>query len=137
MGPIRCPQCIYIQACNYNCIGNRQDGFEHAGPHKFKREEIQKWMEDTDPEVRGPLREPVPRGSGALLLTILVLPLAGVNALLTLHLAYGRTPHHHHHRLRRHHQPWRPTTTTTNHHQPPPTIITTTTTPAYRPRPRS
>lgn len=38
-------------ACNYNCIGNRQDGFEHAGPHKFSRAEIMNWMTNTDPEV--------------------------------------------------------------------------------------
>eukprot|EP00041_Stephanoeca_diplocostata_P007203 m.100196 g.100196 ORF g.100196 m.100196 type:complete len:650 (-) comp16777_c0_seq2:156-2105(-) len=35
----------------FNSFGYRHDGYEHVGPHRYSREEIQHWMESTDPEI--------------------------------------------------------------------------------------
>lgn len=35
----------------YNCVGNRQDGFEHSGMHRLTRDEIENWISDSSPEI--------------------------------------------------------------------------------------
>lgn len=41
----------YNHANVYNRYGNRHDGYDQVGPHRFTREEIQNWLKSTMPEI--------------------------------------------------------------------------------------